>query len=92
MNKQHLIADIVVATGLPGTTVRQVIDAMTESITAYVRDGDEITLPGLGKFKTATRAARAGRNPQTGETVQIASRIAVSFAPAKALKDAANRQ
>lgn len=92
MSKQALINEIAETSGVPAATVRKVIDAQTETITAFVRDGDAVLLPGIGKFKPQFRAGRVGHNPSTGEAVDIPPRTAVVFSPAKALKDAANHQ
>jgi DNA-binding protein HU-beta len=66
--------------------------AIVESVFAAIRDaavkGDEISLPGFGKFKVQDKPARTGRNPSTGAAIQIAATRKVAFQPAKALKDA----
>jgi DNA-binding protein HU-beta len=66
--------------------------ALVEAVFAAVRDaalkGEEISVPGFGKFKVQDKPARTGRNPRTGETVQIAATRKLAFQPAKALKDA----
>ena len=66
--------------------------ALVEAVFAAVRDaalkGEEVSVPGFGKFKVQNKPARTGRNPRTGETVQIAATRKLAFQPAKALKDA----
>jgi DNA-binding protein HU-beta len=66
--------------------------AIVESVFAAIRDaavkGDEVSLPGFGKFKVQDKPARTGRNPSTGAAIQIAATRKVAFQPAKALKDA----
>lgn len=64
------------------------LSAVCEIIGAALIEGGEVTLPGVGKLKTDTRAARAGRNPATGETIQIPAKTVIKFVPAKLLKDA----
>lgn len=88
MNKQELVNAIAEKAQMPKLTVEVVLSAQTTVITDAVAVGDEVTLPGLGKLKTAKRAARTARNPQTGETVAVKARTAVKFSVAKALKDA----
>lgn len=95
MNKAELIDQIAARTGQSKTVIAQVLDAQADAITAHLAGGDagvdaEAVLPGLGKLKTKTRAERTGRNPQTGEAVQIAARVAVKFAAGKALTDTLN--
>jgi DNA-binding protein HU-beta len=66
------------------------IDAVAGAITAEMVEGGEVAVPGLGKFKVEERAARAGRNPATGEAIQIPAKWVVTFAPTKALREALN--
>ena len=63
---------------------------MFASITKALNEGDAVQLTGFGSFKVGDRAARKGRNPQTGETIDIAARKVVKFSAGKALKDALN--
>lgn len=67
---------------------KQLVDAMLEAMRAALVSGEEISLPGFGKFKVQDKPARTGRNPATGEAIQIAASKKVGFSPAKALKDA----
>jgi DNA-binding protein HU-beta len=68
--------------------------AVVESVFAAIKDsavsGDEVSIPGFGKFKVSSREARSGRNPATGETIQIAASKKLGFTPAKQLKDSMN--
>lgn len=64
------------------------LSAVCDIIAAELAEGGEATLPGLGKLKTDRRAARTGRNPQTGEALQIPAKTVIKFVPAKALKEA----
>ena len=68
----------------------ELIDAVTSSITKALKKGDTVTLIGFGTFKVSARAARTGRNPQTGKEIKIAARKAPGFSAGKALKDAVN--
>jgi len=67
-----------------------VVDGLTEIVQEYLADGQEVTLPGIGKLSVTERAARSGRNPQTGEELEIPASRAPKFKAAKALKDAIN--
>lgn len=90
MNKAELIEAIAAATDLPKTTATRVLDAFTESVTSSLQSGDSVTLVGFGTFAVKERAAREGRNPQTGATIQIAAAKLPGFKPGKSLKDAVN--
>jgi DNA-binding protein HU-beta len=93
MNQADLInaiADNHANTGVSKTAIKFVLDAQAEIVKAALKENDEVALPGLGKFSVTERAARTGRNPQTGEEIQIAARRAPKFTAAKALKDAVN--
>ena len=67
---------------------RAAVDCTIKSITEALSGNDSVTLVGFGTFKTANRKARKGRNPQTGQEINIAARNALKFIPGKALKDA----
>jgi DNA-binding protein HU-beta len=90
MNKTELIAKVAESAETSKTAAESVLDALEEVVTAALAAGDDVTLPGLGKLSTTTRAAREGRNPATGEPIKIAARRAPKFGAAKALKDALN--
>lgn len=90
MKKVELIESVAEKSGLTKADATRAIDAVFESITECLKSGDKISLIGFGTFATSKRAAREGRNPQTGATVQIPARIAVTFKPGSALKDAVN--
>ena len=70
------------------TQAKALVDAVFASITAAAQKGDEVSLPGFGKFKVQNKPARTGRNPSTGATINIAASKKLVFQPAKALKDA----
>lgn len=85
--KTEIVDALARQTNVSKTSIRLVLDALpTVAYDALVRDG-AVTLPGIGKLKTATRAARAGRNPRTGEVVNIPAKVALRFTAAKALED-----
>ena len=95
MNKSELIAAIAADTRLAKHNVDIVLDSLARVVTGHLAGADphvdaEVTLPGLGKLKTTTRAARTGRNPATGAPVEIPERVAVKFAAGKALDDLLN--
>jgi DNA-binding protein HU-beta len=90
MTKDQLISDIAEAIDTPKATVRAALEQLSEIVSDALENGDEITLPGIGKLKVSERPARAGRNPQTGQSIQIAAKKIVKYVPAKALADAIN--
>ena len=90
MNKQELVANIAGVNGISKKQAEDVLDSIGEVVTEVLAAGDEVTLPGIGKLSAVQRAARTGRNPQTGEEVKIAAKRAPKFSAAKALKDALN--
>lgn len=90
MNKQQLIDLVADKTGSSKASVDAVLTAITEAISTSLANGNEVTLHGLGKFKVAQRKARSGRNPRTGEAINIPASVAVSFSVAKQLKDTVN--
>lgn len=90
MSKQNLINHLAELSGESKAAVGRVIDALASHIHGELYAGQEVTLPEIGKLKPAERAARTGRNPQTGEAVRIEAKRVAKFTPAKALKDAIN--
>jgi DNA-binding protein HU-beta len=70
---------------------KAIVDAVFGAICSAAKKGEEVSLPGFGKFKVQAKPARTGRNPRTGEAVQIAASKKVVFQPAKALKDHVNK-
>ena len=84
------ISDIAEATDTPKSTIRAVLEQLSEIVSDALENGDEITLPGIGKLKVSERPARTGRNPQTGKAIEIAAKKVVKYVPAKALSDAIN--
>ena len=90
MNKGELIDAVAAATDDTKAGAGRAVDAVIESITGALKKGDTVTLIGFGTFKTAKRAARTGRNPQTGAELQIPARTVTSFKAGAALKSAVN--
>lgn len=90
MKKVELVEAVASQAGLTKADATRAIDALFETITAALAKGDKVPLVGFGTFAVSKRAAREGRNPQTGATVQIAARNAVTFKAGSALKDAVN--
>ena len=91
MNKQELIDAVASETGTTKAAAAETIDAFLGVVTNAVVKGDPVQLIGFGSFSTGARAARAGRNPKTGEPLQIAASKTVKFTAGKAFKDAVNK-
>lgn len=90
MNKQELIAKIADDTGLTKTVAGAAVESFINGIVKTLKKGQTITFVGFGTFKTASRKARMGRNPQTGAAVKIPKRRVARFTAGKGLKDALN--
>lgn len=90
MNKSELIDAIAAAADLPKASATRALDAVVDSITDSLQKGDSVALVGFGTFAVKHRAARAGRNPQTGATIQIKAANVPGFKAGKALKGAVN--
>ena len=90
MNKTELIEAVAASADLPKASAGRAVDAVVEAITDALKNDDQVVLVGFGTFSVKERAARAGRNPQTGETIQIAAAKVPGFKAGKALKDAVN--
>jgi DNA-binding protein HU-beta len=90
MNKAELIDAVASEADLSKADATRATDAVLDSITGALRKGDQVTLVGFGTFSVRERAARTGRNPQTGETIQIKASRSAGFKAGKALKDAVN--
>ncbi|APS41672.1 MULTISPECIES: HU family DNA-binding protein [Weissella] len=87
-NKQELVTDVATATGLTKKDATAAVDAVFASIQDTLAKGEKVQLIGFGNFEVRSRAARKGRNPQTGEEIEIAASKIPAFKPGKALKDA----
>lgn len=90
MKKVELIEAVAAKAGITKADAGRAVDATIEVITEALAKGDKVPFVGFGTFSVSKRAARTGRNPQTGEVVNIAARNAVSFKAGAALKDAVN--
>ena len=88
MNKTELTEAVASATDLSKAAAARAVDSVIDSITKALRSGDQVTIPGFGTFLVRERAARQGRNPQTGEMMQIKAAKVPSFKAGKGLKDA----
>lgn len=87
-NKAELIENVASSTGLTKKDATAAVDAVFESIQTTLSEGEKVQIIGFGNFEVRDRAARKGRNPQTGEEIQIAASKVPAFKPGKALKDA----
>ena len=92
MNKTELIDAMAKESGLSKKDSEKALKAFTDSVTAALKKKDKVTLIGFGTFETRKRAARTGRNPQTGKEIKIKASTAPAFKPGKALKDAVNKK
>lgn len=90
MNKNDLIAAVADSTGMNKSDVATMIDATLDTVTGTLKSGDEVKLVGFGTFHVTHRAASTGRNPRTGESIQIAASRQPKFKAGKGLKDAMN--
>lgn len=89
MKKPDLVAALAAKSAESHASSERVLDALCDTIREQLAQGGDVMLPGIGKFSTAERAARQGRNPQTGEPLAIPAATVPKFSAAKALKDAA---
>ena len=90
VNTSELIDAIAADAGLSKADAGKALDATLSAVTGSLRKGDTVSLVGFGTFQVKSRAARTGRNPQTGATIQIAAAKVPGFKAGKALKDAVN--
>jgi DNA-binding protein HU-beta len=88
MNKSELIDVVAAAADISKAAATKAVDAMVDSITGALRKNDQVALVGFGTFTVKERAARTGRNPQTGEAIEIKAAKIPTFKAGKALKDA----
>ncbi len=91
MNKNDLIADIAERTGLSKAGAAQSVEAMVDAITDALKSGQEVKIIGFGNFSVTQRQASKGRNPRTGEVIDIPASKSPKFKAGKGLKDAVNR-
>ncbi|MCH7881503.1 MAG: HU family DNA-binding protein [Proteobacteria bacterium] len=90
MNKSELIDAVASAAELSKSEAARAVDGVIEAITQALKSGDQVTVVGFGTFLVRHREARAGRNPRTGETIQIKASNVPAFKAGKALKDSVN--
>jgi DNA-binding protein HU-beta len=90
MTKNELAEHVARRTGLAASQSRAAIEATIETVSDELAAGGEVALAGFGKFSVSHRAARQGRNPSTGQTIQIAASKAAKFSAASALKKRLN--
>jgi DNA-binding protein HU-beta len=90
MNKGELIDAVSGTTGLAKADATRAVDSVLDAISGALKAKDTVAIVGFGTFAVKTRAARSGRNPQTGATIQIPASNVPGFKAGKALKDAVN--
>ncbi len=90
MSKSDVLSAVADAAGCSKTEAEAAIEAFFGAVVNAAQSGDSVAWPGIGKFSLSERAARTGRNPQTGEQIQISASRSVKFSAAKALKDTMN--
>jgi len=90
VNKSELIDAIAASADLPKAAAGRALDAMIDAIGGALKEGDQVALVGFGTFLVKERAARTGRNPQTGAPIEIKAAKVPGVKPGKALKDAVN--
>lgn len=88
MKTAELIEHVATETGLEKNAVKKALEAVLTGIVETVKQGEEVTLAGFGKFTVKNSAARQGRNPATGATIEIPAARKLGFVPAKQVKDA----
>jgi len=87
MTKTELVSNIAEEAGITKALAEKCLDALTAAVAKELIAGEKVTLPGLGIFSVTERSARTGRNPQTGEPIEIAAGRSVKFKIAKGIKD-----
>lgn len=90
MNKAELIDAVAEAADLSKASAARAVDAVTDAVADALKKDEQVTIVGFGTFSVRKRAARSGRNPRTGETINIKASNVPGFKPGKALKDAVN--
>ena len=91
MNKKQLVAKISSSMNLSKADAERTFDGITEIILSCLKNDEQVKIAGFGTYKVAKRKARIGRNPRTGESIQIGASQKVKFLPAKALKEMFNK-
>ncbi|MDA0238745.1 MAG: HU family DNA-binding protein [Proteobacteria bacterium] len=90
MNKNDLVASVASSAGLSKADATKAVDAVFESVTSSLKGGNEVRMVGFGTFSVTRRRASEGRNPRTGEKIQIPASNQPKFRAGKGLKDAVN--
>jgi DNA-binding protein HU-beta len=90
VNKSELIDAIAASADLSKADAGRALDSVIDSVTGALKNGDQVSLVGFGTFSVKQRAARTGRNPRTGEAIQIKASNVPGFKAGKALKDSCN--
>ncbi|WP_442678018.1 HU family DNA-binding protein [Sphingomonas sp. ASY06-1R] len=90
MNKQELIAAVADQTGLARNDAAKAVESLIETIIAQLKKGEEVRMVGFGNFSVSRRKASIGRNPRTGEPMNIKATSQPKFRPGKVLKDSVN--
>lgn len=90
MNKGDLVDAVAAESGLSKADATRAVDSVINAITQALKAGKQVSLVGFGTFTVKTRAARTGRNPRTGEAIEIRASKVPGFRAGKALKDAVN--
>jgi DNA-binding protein HU-beta len=90
LNKNDLVANVASGTGLSKADAAKAVDGVFDAISSALKGGTEVRLVGFGTFSVAQRAASTGRNPRTGESIQIPASKQPKFKAGKGLKDAVN--
>ncbi|GGI87507.1 HU family DNA-binding protein [Shewanella gelidii] len=90
MNKTELVAKIAEGAELSKAEAARALKSFEEAVTETMKNGEKISIVGFGSFETSTRAARTGRNPQTGKEIQIPEAVVPKFKAGKSLKDSVN--
>jgi len=90
MNKGELVEAVAAAAGLSRADAGKAVDATLDAVTKTLKNGGSVSLVGFGTFSVKSRAARMGRNPRTGQAIQIAASNVPGFKAGKGLKDAVN--
>lgn len=90
MNKSELVASVADQADISKSAAARAVDAALDAVTRSLCEGEPVSLVGFGTFLVRERGSRTGRNPQTGESMEIAASKVAAFKPGKALKDALN--
>ncbi|MCS1352235.1 HU family DNA-binding protein [Mechercharimyces sp. CAU 1602] len=91
MNKSELVEKVATSTDTTKKEATLFVDAVLDAISGALRNGEKVSLIGFGNFEVRERAARQGRNPQTGEAIEIKASRIPAFKPGKQLKEAVNK-